>query len=309
LIIKIFSYYIQSHRFEKNFQITEIGPLQLWRHFVQLMTFVFLNGKVLGIASTGIIVPFLWHSGSPFSTVHGAFDSLEYTLSRGAFPLIVLGVIFLTSVTVGRVFCGWACPMGMIQDFLSYLPFQKERLSPATVSSLRDLKWVILGFSLIVSSLVGINRPLPGTEATLRPIHAIWETPFTVFSPSSTLFAYLPWMLIWNPNVLAQAGAVGWVKFMMLIAVLVPSIYVPRFFCRFFCPMGALLEPLSPFKMLRISKSSKLQKEELNSTLRDVCPMEVQVSEENAKFISEGGCITCGKCISEYPVELSLSLN
>lgn len=63
----------------------------------------------------GIIVPYLHVTQAPFSTVHGAYESLEYTIARGLFPLLVLGVIYLTAVTVGRLFCGWACPFGLVQ--------------------------------------------------------------------------------------------------------------------------------------------------------------------------------------------------
>jgi hypothetical protein len=60
-------------------------------------------------------VPYLHVTQSPWSTVHGAYESLEYTIARGIFPLLVLGVIYLTAVTVGRLFCGWACPFGLVQ--------------------------------------------------------------------------------------------------------------------------------------------------------------------------------------------------
>jgi len=292
-----------SGQFDKSYQITEIGPLQLWRHAVQLLTFVFLNGKLFGLASTSIIVPYLWSTGAPSSTVYGAFDALEYTISRGIFPLLVLGVIYITAVTVGRVFCGWACPMGMVQDLLSYLPMQKEKLSVSTHNQLRDVKWVVLGVSLLVSALVGYNRSTVSIDT--QTIGPVWESPFTVLSPHSTLFAYLPWMLIWKPNVLAESGSVGWLKMICLIATLVPSMYVPRFFCRYICPMGTLLQPLSSYKFLRIHKSSKLAREELNQVLKDVCPMEVQVLEEDAKFINDPNCIHCGKCLTEFPTQLS----
>ena len=63
----------------------------------------------------GIVVPYLHVTESPFSTVNGAYESLEYTIARGVFPLLVLGTIYLTAITVGRVFCGWACPFGLVQ--------------------------------------------------------------------------------------------------------------------------------------------------------------------------------------------------
>jgi len=294
-----------SGRSEKN--LYKLEPLQFWRHFIQILTFIFLNGKLFGIASTGIIVPYLWAMGAPFSTVHGAYESLEYTLAQGVFPLLVLGVIYLTAITVGRIFCGWACPFGMIQDFLCYLPFQKEKLSPQTITRLSDIKWGILGFSILMSSILGYNRATSiDAQVTLK---AFTETPFALFSPSATLFTYLPWLLLWNSNALAHSGMVGWMKFALFIAVMVPSIYIPRFFCRFVCPMGAMLEGLSNYKILRISKSPKLSRDELNKTLKDVCPMEIQISDkDDSEFISDSGCIHCGRCVVKHPKHTSQTI-
>jgi len=295
-----------STRSERAFSITEIGPLQISRHVVQLITFIFLNGKLFGLASTGVIVPYLWSSGSPWSTAIGAYDALEYTITHSIFPLLALGIIYLTAVTVGRLFCGWACPVGLLQDLLSYLPFKKEKLSNSTLSTLKDIKWAVLGFFLLTSVLVGFRRagPDPSTH-TRDPVGVFSDSPFAVFSPSGTLFAYLPWLLLWNTNAIAQAGLVGWLKLVLLMGVLVPSVYVPRFFCRFLCPLGALLEPLAPYKILRIRKSAPT--EEFNKTLSDVCPMGVQLGDTD--YIDHSGCINCGKCMTEYPKHTSLELN
>ena len=63
----------------------------------------------------GIIVPFLHATQGPYSTAVGGYESLEFTISRGLFPLLSLGVILLTAILVGRLFCGWACPIGLVQ--------------------------------------------------------------------------------------------------------------------------------------------------------------------------------------------------
>jgi len=279
-----------------HFSFSELHPLQFWRHIIQLITFIILNGKALGLASTGIVVPYLWSMGAPFSTVYSAYESLEFTIVRAVFPLFILGIIYFTAITVGRVFCGWACPMGMVQDFLSYLPFTKEKLSSQTVNKLRDLKWCIVGFSLFVSIVIGFRRD---SSSTHLPLGVFSDSPFAVLSPAGTLFTYLPWMLFWNPNALATSGLIGYVKFGILIGVLVPSMYVPRFFCRFLCPMGALLEQFSSYKFLKIHRTGK-SVDELNTVLGEVCPMGVTVA-EGSDSISHGGCINCGKCLIELP--------
>jgi len=281
--------------------------LQIVRHLVQLAAFLFTNGKLIGLAATGIIVPYLHCTQAPFSTVHGAYESLEYTIARGTFPLLVLGVIYLTAITVGRVFCGWACPMGAIQDFLSYLPFKKQRLSTTVTNQIKDVKWAVLGFSIFSALLIGWRRTSSPPQED--PMGVFSNSPFSVISPSGTLFAYIPWMMLWNHNVLAGAGLTAWIKLGLLVAVLVPSIYVPRFFCRFLCPMGALLEPFSKYKALRIHRSSKLERDELNKTLSNVCPMGVQIDKDDtSEYIDHPGCIHCGRCITAQPQHLSQSI-
>jgi len=111
-------------------------------------------------------------------------------------------------------------------------------------------------------------------------------------------------MLLWNSNVLANAGMVGWLKFVILLSVLVPSIYVPRFFCRYVCPLGAMMEPISPYKLLKLTLHQSLPRDEFNQLLKKICPMGVQVT-VNDNFISDPACIHCGKCVTEKPTMIS----
>jgi ferredoxin-type protein NapH len=203
------------------------------------------------------------------------YESLEFTLSSGAVPLTVLGIILLTGTTVGRLFCGWACPFGMIQDFLSYLPFSKKRLDGSLGKYLKDVKWVILGVSLFCALVIGFRRE---DQITVHD-GAFSISFFNVFSPSVTLFAYLPYLIVWKSHALVDAGLLGLLKFSFFILSILPAIFIPRFFCRYLCPLGALLSPFGSFKFLRISRATSLSSETLNKTLYDVCPMGVVASE------------------------------
>jgi len=289
-----------EERYQRSFSWGGTGDLQLCRHGIQLLAFIALNAKFFGLTSTNVIVPYLHSTQAPYSTAHGAFESLEYTIGQGIFPLLVLGVIYLTAITVGRVFCGWACPFGMVQDFLSYLPFKKERVSQSTASSMRDVKWAVVAFSLLTATLVAYRR---STVTLEYPTGVFSDSPFSVISPADTLFTYIPYMILWKSDALSN-GMFGWLKLGLLVLTLAPSIYVPRFFCRFLCPMGALLEPLSKYKALRIYRSTKLAKDDLNRILADVCPMGVQ-AQSDEDFIDHPGCVHCGKCVTESPKMLS----
>jgi len=292
---------MKGGKVEKAYSFSGQHQLQYYRHIVQFVTFVFLNAKFLGIASSGLVVPYLHPAQTPWSTALGAWESLEFTIAKAAFPFVVTGIILLTAITVGRLYCGWACPFGLVQDFLSYLPFQKQKISPSTLSQVKDIKWAVVGFSLLTSVLIGFRRlSLPDQD----PVGVFSDSPFSVWSPSGTLFAYIPWMVVWNSNVLAKAGVIAWLKLFVLVAVLAPSVFVPRFFCRFICPLGAVLEPFSQFKFLRLRRTG-VTKEELNKTLAEVCPMGVTFENETEYVTDHGGCINCGKCVTELPKKIN----
>lgn len=73
------------------------------------------------------------------------------------------------------------------------------------VGYVKDVKWGLVAFSVIMSVLVGWRRGVEGDA----PLGFFSEAPFQVLSPAGTLFAYLPWMVLWKSNVLIAAGIWG----------------------------------------------------------------------------------------------------
>jgi hypothetical protein len=77
--------------------------------------------------------------------------------------------------------------------------------------------------SLIVAILVGIRRTgnpssMPAAvcigccsyaveSVVLIRLQYFSDSPFSVLSPSTTLFVYIPWSMMWSPSVLLDAGA------------------------------------------------------------------------------------------------------
>merc|ERR1712000_536950 len=110
----------------ENFD-TRMGQasIQYLRHLVQFVTFAAINAKFFGFMGTTFIAPYVYPSQAPYATVAGAFESLEFSIARGLFPLLALGVILLTGITVGRVFCGWACPWDCCRTFSSTFPTRR----------------------------------------------------------------------------------------------------------------------------------------------------------------------------------------
>jgi ferredoxin-type protein NapH len=302
-LLKVFCLQGNQEKYNASFSVGGITALQFFRHLTQIAVFLTLNAKYFGIASSLIIVPYLWPTQAQYSTVHGLYESLEYTLCKGWVPLTVLAIVGLTGSAVGRLFCGWACPFGMVQDFLSYLPFSKTRPDPAITKYLKGAKWAILGVCLFCAVVVGQRQDDEETE-TPAVVHSgpFSLSVFNVISPASTLFAYLPFLVAWKSHALVDAGFIALLKFAFFIFSILPAVYIPRFFCRYLCPLGALLSPFGSFKFVALTRSKTLSRDTLNKALEDVCPMGVVATEEN--IINSWDCIHCGKCVSEFPNDL-----
>eukprot|EP01105_Mastigella_eilhardi_P022635 TRINITY_DN5598_c0_g1_i1.p1 TRINITY_DN5598_c0_g1~~TRINITY_DN5598_c0_g1_i1.p1 ORF type:complete len:307 (-),score=76.79 TRINITY_DN5598_c0_g1_i1:53-973(-) len=277
------------------------------RHIVQIVVLLLLNGKAFGMPRPNwLTVPVLHSTQSPFSNAQGAFDTFEYTLSHGVVPLLSLGVIFLTAITVGKLLCAWACPMGFVQDVLSYLPFKKAKLSTSTSAQLKELKWAVLAFSVFCCLLSAFKRAsvaatLPAAAVTFKtqnPLGVFSDSPFSIISPAETFFTYIPWVAMWESSaIVAAGGVVVWLKVALCGVAVACCLLVPRFFCRFICPLAAMIELVNPYKMLRIAVSPKTGRDELNNLLASVCPMGCQ-QQSSGRVLDSENCIHCGNCVA-----------
>jgi polyferredoxin len=232
------------------------------------------------------------------------------SLSHTVFPLVALGVLLLTGALVGKVLCGWACPFGLVQDLLMHVPLGRRKELPASVAHhLRSAKWAVVALSLLGAMVAASRRTRYAADALangvldppeVHPLGVLSDSPFSVFSPAATLFVYVPWLAMWNPAAVVAAGAVGWVKLFLLLATGVACTMIPRFFCRYLCPVAALLEPFMRFRFLRIRRSPKLSRDEYNKVMAAVCPTGVSAPPNVplADYVDHPACIHCGRCLT-----------
>ncbi|MDX1566306.1 MAG: 4Fe-4S binding protein [Longimicrobiales bacterium] len=171
--------------------------------------------------------------------------------------LILASFTVVTTLFVGRVFCGYLCPFGALQDILDrVVPRRFRRELPRAIHE-RAL-WVKYGVLAVV----------------LAP--AILGIPATVyhwFEPFGTVFFWSSSMALW-----AIAGG-----------ILVASAVVPRFYCRYACPLGAALalgSLASPFRIRRVEQC----------TLCRVCERKCPTGAIRREKIDFKECVRCNEC-------------
>jgi len=138
-------------------------------------------------------------------------------------PLMIMVVFTVIALLLfGRIFCGFLCPFGALQDFIDRIVparFKRELPTPLHRGGLKA-KYVILAIILLPA--------LAGSEASI----------YQYFEPFGTVFFLSPSLLLWS-----IAGA-----------FLLASVVVPRFYCRYACPLGASLAIASLVTFKRIPR-------------------------------------------------------
>lgn len=176
-------------------------------------------------------------------------------------------VTIILTFVLGRFVCGWVCPLGAIHQFFSFI-FKKSKLLKLrkVKNRLLSLKYYLLVFILVGAvfslNLVGIMDPLSllyrSFAVGVFPVfnHAfsnllsfMYQIEF--YSAADPLAQFVTTLDI-NP-IFTQTFFIG---LLFLLAVFL-NVYRERFWCRYLCPLGALLGIFSRWNMLKLKIDPK----------------------------------------------------
>jgi polyferredoxin len=182
-------------------------------------------------------------------------------------------VILLPTLFLGRFFCGWICPMGTLQHFVSNMPSEskrgKQRIDSNRYKRWQTGKYVVLiaglvaalfgsaaigwldPFSLLVRSF-GLSL-LPAFNASARAALIPLETSHiaAIKKTGETLHSILHYTVL---DLRQPHYTQGLVLGILFIAILALSLRVTRLWCRAICPLGALLGAVSHWSILGLHK-------------------------------------------------------
>ena len=273
----------------------------------QVTFLLVLNGVILGLSRIPFPAPVSIPAGSPFGVVWGGFDAIQYILSTGSFPFLVIGIFFITGATVGKFFCGWACPVGFWQDIVAVFPVKRWKPSKPVNRDFQELSGFIMWIAVIFTAFVGYQRVSEGNIE-----ENMWtRIPYGVIDPAGTIFVTLFYAFFWNilpgDDLFDAVDSMGWIfiwKMLVLLIVTYTSMKVPRAYCRWMCPTGALLGYASKNSILTVKRDPLKCRDDCRDC-EDACPMGVPISEEDPEGIRNTLCISCGNCIDACPDAMS----
>ena len=247
----------------------------------------FAEGKIYQGPTKALCVPGLNCYSCPAAVGACPLGALQNAIassaSRPAF--YVTGVLLLMGLLLGRVICGWLCPMGLMQELLHRIPSPKVRKSRVT----RALSWV----KYILLALFVVILPLGSAlEKTAVPAFCKYICPAGTLEGAVGLLAHPA-----NAELRSLLGSLFAGKAVILAAVLIGCVFVYRAFCRFLCPLGAVYGLFARIALAGVRVDEGCTG--CGACLR-ACPMDI-------RRIGDHECIHCGACMSVCP-EKAISL-
>ena len=215
--------------------------------------------------------------------------NLKVWLLTGALPRLHPAGMFLFLSFVGmswifrKSFCSWLCPVGTLSEYLWRLgkhAFGRNYRLPRPLDvPLRSLKYILLGlFVYAVGSM------------SVAAIRAFLEGPYGIIDDVKMLNFF---------RFLGIGGA------SVLAGLVVASVFVQNFWCRYLCPYGALMGLVSMVSPLRIRRVEALCID--CAKCAKACPSTLPV--DKLVTISSTECLGCMECVAACPAAGALLMS
>ena len=227
--------------------------------------------------------------------------------------LIVFGTVAAFTMVVGRVFCGWLCPLGFAQELLAKLTawtrnaknqayvlygkyafgvlllatlfYASYRTKPATFSFIEHaMVFYTMGLTLIVLSVLTERR---GDWFFKRFRFVLLASIFSVYIYG--VYANGPFCVFFT-------AYVEWASLISCFGVLLLSIALMNAWCRYMCPEGAMLGLLCNHAAWQINRNDRCIR---CLKCEKVCPVEcITVGIRDRRM-----CLFCARCVDICPVD------
>ncbi len=215
--------------------------------------------------------------------------SLKYWILTGNFNLIHPAgmVLLLAFAAIGlllkRSFCSWVCPIGFLSEYLwkgGQRLFGKNLKLPRWLDyPLRSLKYLILIF---FAWGIFVNMDT-------KVLHDFIYGSYNRVADILMLFFFMH---------------ISTLTLSVVIGLLVFSVFIKNFWCRYLCPYGALMGFLGLFSPAKITRNPDTCTDCRACT--EACPANIQVHTKTR--IRSDECTACLTCTSVCPEPDTLSL-
>lgn len=221
--------------------------------------------------------------------------------------MLAIFTLFLTFF-LGRVWCGWFCPMGTILEWIPIRSWKKNQ--PSVAEWFRGIKYVLL--MVILFSAIFTNLTL----LFLDPLTIGYRTLTTAIWPGlDKIVTFVELQLIRVPFLSAAVGGFdslirpmifpahpafyryGLLYSGFFISLILLNSFAPRFWCRYLCPLGGLLGLLGKVSLVGCEITTSCS---TCGKCVPACPTGA-IKDQDKVFCDPGECTMCMVCAENCP--------
>ena len=234
--------------------------LRRLRPWVQTPAFILFVVVLVGAGRVAFLPADLFFRLDPLAGLAGMLAG------RRVVPTMLVGglITLVLTVVAGRVWCGWLCPLGTVLD---WVPAHKPAPDEAKLDRRwRQAKYFVLGVIIVAAALGNLSLIFldPITLIYRTTASAGWPALVAIISGIERALVGLPVpglqdAVVTVDNFLRNTMlpmyqpvyALGGLAALLFAIVLVLNAVRARFWCRYLCPLGALLGLVSKVAWLR----------------------------------------------------------
>lgn len=243
-------------------------------------------------------------------------------------------VIIAITMMLGRVWCNWMCPFGILHHIFGNIRPARNTKDAIEVNRYRPiyaLKYYILAAMIAMAGLwvvptlyhapgkivgayqgdtlketgparvvaavgVGLSESAQESKEGNSSLQIGLLDPIALTVRSLTT-SVLPTVHKGTESIYTENREYwfGWVVGLIFVGFLVANWWIPRFFCRAICPLGALLGLFSRFSLWRIDRDP------VRCTDCDLCLKACEGASDPHKDLRKSECFVCLNCIDDCP--------
>ncbi len=296
-------------------RFAQVGFLSLFLYFLFQTAF---RGTFSAASDTPVRLPLPVEGfllADPFVALMTLLST--HAVYRGlAWSLVVLAL----TLVFGRVFCGWICPFGTLHHFFGWIFPSRYLKGNKRVESNKThwwqagkyyIMWGFLGAALVGSSIGGLLDPICVAVRTIglgvipalqyigiRGSDAIADTNVRALQSSADSAQDFLSRSVWTSH--QHYYHQTWFIVFFLVAILFMNRFIPRFWCRALCPLGALLGTVSRFALFG------MEKDHAKCTDCNLCLVNCQGADSPQGGVKhrQDECHMCLNCESSCPEDV-----
>ena len=210
----------------------------------------------------------------------------------------ILALLIVATLIFGRIYCSVVCPLGIMQDFFSWIGgkikknrfnYSKNRILLRSLVCAFFLFAMIIGFAPVTTLFEPYSAYSRIVNSLFKPLYDMLNNWLAGMDAANDRYNFTE-VQIWMRSVTTFVVAIA-----TLLVLGVLALWKGRLYCNTICPVGTLLGCLSRFSLLRV----RFDKDKCKNCGMCEKNCKAQAIDFKAGTVDHSRCVVCGDCLAK----------